>query len=144
MSINDSRANDIPNYYLYQGDDGRWRRTSDGVTKEINDHLFRRQPFDTQGRAFYPQWNEPEMKTQTHPAWFVNAEDGEMHLRWTITVCDHKKTHYGCTPLGDGTCLQQAPLKMSYDPKVKMWTKVTPPNIATGEQMRKFRNPNER
>lgn len=143
MAENDPRANTIPIYYLFKNDQGRWTKTDEKLTKEINEHVFRRKPFDTTGRAFYPQWSEPEMKTDVQPAWYLNAE-GECKVRWTITACSHKRSHHGCTPLGHGDCLQQKPLMMSWDPKHKMWTKDTPLNIATGEQMRKFKNPNWR
>lgn len=140
MSKDDKHSNTVPDFYLYQGDNGKWYRTEPALTKEINEHVFRRKEFDTAGRAFYPQWSEPEFKSQTHSAWYLHA-DGFCRQRWTITVCHHTKGHVRCTPLGNGDCLQQAPLKLGWDPKHKMWTKDTPSNIATGEQMRRFKNP---
>lgn len=140
MSKDDKRANRIPSFYLYKGADGKWYKTSEELTREINDHVFRRKSFDTQGRAFYPQWSEPEFKSETQPAWYLHT-DGECRQRWTITTCTHKRSHHGCTPLGNGECLQQKPLRVGWDPKTKLWTKDTPLNLATSEQMRKFKKP---
>ena len=138
MNDGTKQAEPKPSFYLYKGDDGKWYRTSKELTAKINKHIFYRQDFDTQGHAFIPQWDEPEYKSTTKPAWYLHG-DGQPRMRWTLTVKDHKRTHGGCTPLGDGSCLQQCPLKVGWEPKHKMWTIIEPLNKATPEQMRKYK-----
>ena len=138
MNDGKSQAEPKPSFYLYKGEAGKWFRTSKELTAEINKHVFYRQDFDTQGHAFIPQWPEPDFKSQTKPAWYLHG-DGQIRMRWTFTIKDHKRSHGGCTPLGDGSCLQQCPLKVGWEPKHKMWTIIEPLNKATPEQMRKYK-----
>jgi hypothetical protein len=140
MNDGTPQADPKPTFYLYKGDDGRWYKTSQLVTEEINKHIYFGKDFDTQKRAFYPQWDEPDLKSTIKPAWYMHA-DGLLRMRLTITVRDHLRTHSRCTPLGDGSCLQQSPLKLGWEPKHKLWTIIEPPNQATREQMRKFKDP---
>lgn len=138
MNDGTPQAEPLPSFYVYKRD-GQWTKTSKALTDEINRHIFFYKDFDCQGYSFIPQWDEPDYKSTTKTAWYL-GKDGELRVRWTITVNDHKKGHHGCTPIGDGSCLMQCPLKVGWDPQKKFWTIVEPPNKATGEQMRKFNN----
>lgn len=140
MNDGTPQAEPKPTFYLYKRDDGKWCRTSKELTEEINKHIYFGCDFDTQKHAFFPQWDEPEFKSETKPAWYMHA-DGLLRMRWTLTVRDHIRTHSRCTPLGDGSCLQHSPLKLGWDPKYKMWTIIEPQNKATPEQMRKYKDP---
>lgn len=139
MNDGTPQADPKPSYYLYKGNGGKWYRASKELTEEINRHIYFGRDFKTQGRAFYPQWDEPEFKSESKPAWYLHG-DGLVRMRWTVTVRDHHKGHHGCTPIGQGSCLQQCPLRVSWEPKHKLWTIVEPPNKATKEQMRQYKD----
>lgn len=134
-----ARQNDIPDYYLYKDGD-QWMKTSKETTREINDWLFRRTgTFDTAGRAFYPQWNEPDYKTETRVAWRI-TEDGHRVARWSWVIRDHDKNHRQCQPLGNGTCGIKVLRMTSWDAQKRMWTLLPLENAATPEQMRSLKD----
>lgn len=139
MNDGTPQADPKPTFYVFKNKDGKWTKTDTALTKEINRHIFYYKDFDCQGFNFIPQWDEPEFKSTTKPAWYLSKE-GDVKVRWTIVVNEHKKLHHGCTTLKDGSCLQQCPARVGWDPDKKFWTIVEPPNKATGEQMRKFVN----
>lgn len=116
-----SRENDIPNFYIYEHN-GKWMRTSEATTREINDWQFRRKgTFDTAGHSFYPQWTEPDFKTEQKIAWRI-TKDGDRVARWSWVVHSHDKSHRFCKPLKDGNCAHKVLRKLSWDPKVRLWT----------------------
>lgn len=128
---------DLPTYYLYQDAGAKWYKSDAALTREINRHVFLGRDFDQHGRAFFPQWPEPEFKSQTRSAWLL-AADGERKVRWTWIITEHKKSHGKCTRLDKGQCAVQAPLLLGWDPQRKLWTKVDNPAAATKEQVRKI------
>lgn len=126
MSIDDKRQNIWPTFYIYEEADG-WKRTDDALTKEINGHVFLGRDFQTNGRSFYPQWPEPEFKSERRQAWLLDA-NGEVRARWYFKEVDHTKHHHRCDKIGQGRCRIQVPLKLSYDPQKKFWTKCPDPD----------------
>lgn len=113
---------DWPTFYIYQDQDG-WHRTDDRLTLDINRCVFLRQPFNTAGRAFYPQWPEPTDKTKTRVAWYLRSTS-ERAARWAWVDRDHHKWHSSCELTTPGRCRSKILLRLSYDPAKKFWTQV--------------------
>lgn len=131
------RQNDLPDWYVYQDAGAKWYKTDERLTHEINRHVFLGRDFDQHGRAFYPQWEEPEFKSQTKYAWYLTA-DGERRVRWQWAIVEHRKGHGHCVRLDKGQCAVRIPLMLRWDAKTKCWTKVEPTNAATKDEVRKI------
>ena len=128
---------DLPNWYVYQDTGGKWFKSDAALTREINRHVFLGRDFDQHGRAFYPQWNEPEFKSDTKAAWYLTA-DGERRIRWLWKIVEHKKSHGHCIRLDKGQCAIKVPMKLGWNIKTKCWEKITPPDAATKDEVRKI------
>lgn len=124
------RTNDVPAYYIFE-DRGKWTRTDKHLTKEINNHVFRRADFDTVGHSFYPQWSKPDDPNEERTAWMVDA-GGFQVARTGNVIRDHNRTHRFCKQIGGGECIIQVIRKVRWDDKVKLWTLVPLENEAIG------------
>lgn len=63
---------DNPTFYIYEDENG-WHRTDAKLTAQLNSPTFN----DTSilaGRTFYPQWPEPEFKSETRVAWRITPD----------------------------------------------------------------------
>lgn len=136
---NAKRENDIPDFYIFKGEDGKHYKTDQALTNLINRHVFLGRDFEQNGREFYPQWQEPEFKSITRYAWYLTA-DGERRVRWYWAIVDHKKSHGRCERLEQGQCAVKIPLRLGWSTKAKLWTIVEPTDRATSEQVRKIKN----
>ena len=70
--MNDRPQSDNPTFYVYETKDG-WAKTDAKLTAQLNSPTFN----DTSilaGRSFYPQWPEPEFKSQTRVAWRITPD----------------------------------------------------------------------
>lgn len=113
------RTNDVPAYYVFE-DRGKWTRTSAQLTKELNNHVFRRIDFDTCGHSFYPQWTAPLDPDEERTAWMVDSQ-GFQVARTGFIITEHNRTHRFCKPRGGGECIVQVIRKVVFDQKTKLW-----------------------
>lgn len=128
---------DWPTFFLYQDTGGKWFKSDERLTLELNRHAFMGKPFETNGRAFYPQWAEPDFKSETRVAWRINA-DGDREARWCWQVVAHKKSHGKCKPLGNGKCAVKVLLKLQWDIKKKLWILADNPDAADKSQIKQI------
>lgn len=63
---------DLPTFYIYEDKDG-WHKTDVELTKKLNSPTFNDASI-LAGRSFYPQWPEPEFKSQTRYAWRITPD----------------------------------------------------------------------
>lgn len=129
MAQDKKTCNDIPTSYIYRAKDGKYYRSDKDLTAKINRHVFRSGDFEQAGAAFYPQWPEPEFKSQTRPAWFLDR-DGIRKVRWRWAEIPHQKSHYACERISDTICKVQIPLQLGWDDRTKMWT-ICEPRVRT-------------
>lgn len=129
MSVGDKTQSIWPSFYLFEDKDG-WHKSNEALTKDINYHIFCGRPFDCAGKTFFPQWPEPELKSQTRQAWRLDA-DGEIKARWYWKEIDHQRWHHKCELTDKGRCRIQKPLKMRWDGDRKLWIKLEDPDITT-------------
>ena len=61
-----------PTFYIYEDENG-WHKTDKELTAKLNSPRFY-DPKLLAGRSFYPQWPEPEFKSQTRIAWFIQPD----------------------------------------------------------------------
>lgn len=109
----------IPTCYFYEVKDG-WMRTSETLTKEINQHVRNNAPLETAGRSFLPQFQEPYDKGMKLPAWRVDAS-GDVVVRWYWRSCHHTKTCVGCKVIDSERCLKRCPILLEWDLTNKVW-----------------------
>ena len=131
-------SSDRPTFYIYESDNG-WRKTDKALTDAINAHIFGTGKLDTAGRSFYPQWPEPDYKSDTRPAWRVNA-DGIMVVRTYWRIRDHEPAKHGtrCAKLADKRCGFRCAHRLAWNADKKLWTLVDTINEATAEEARKL------
>lgn len=109
---------DLPTYYLYESDNG-WRRTNNEITKMLNRITIKRNIVIT--HEYYPQWPEPEFKSQTRPAWKITT-DGVRVVRCYSRRVEHKKTHGSlCRKLNGNECACTCAITLQWDDKSKLW-----------------------
>ena len=118
-------SSDRPTFYIYECANG-WRKTDKALTDAINSHIFGTGKLDTAGRSFYPQWPEPDYKSDTRPAWRVNSE-GIMVVRTYWRIRDHDKR-----------CGFRCAHRLAWNADKKLWTLVDTINEATAEEARKL------
>ena len=136
MAQDKKTCNDIPTSYIYRAKDGKYYRSDKDLTAKINRHVFRSGELDQAGAVFYPQWPEPEFKSETRPAWFLDR-DGIRKVRWRWEEIPHVKSHYDCERLSNTTCRAKIPLRLAWDGKTKMWT-------VCGQRVRTTENPKDK
>lgn len=112
---------DLPIYYLFKGDDQKWHRTKKEMTDALNRITIRKQPLVIT-TAYYPQWREPDFKSQTRPAWYITA-DGDRVVRWYRRRCQHNKTHGNgsCKMINDKECARTCAIYLQWDAKSSLW-----------------------
>lgn len=119
-----------PSYYVYE-DGGTWRKTDPDLTKQLNKISCGFQSKDDlHGFCFYPQWDEPEFKSEKKPAWRISP-DGVCLQRWYWVERDHSQKHADCKMLGNGKCATKAPCYVEWDDKTRHWVLADMPNKAT-------------
>ena len=109
---------DLPTYYLYESSDG-WHKTDPELTKRLNSPIFNDAKL-LAGRTFYPQWPEPQFKSETKPAWVMNP-DAIKVVRCEKIERTHDKTHARCDKISDRTCTCTVAKMLMWDAKKKMW-----------------------
>lgn len=112
---------DLPAFYLFKGDDGKMRRTKPDMTEALNRINIRKKPLELT-RDYYPQWPEPNFKSQTRPAWKITA-DGVRVVRWYKRRCQHNRTHGGgtCRMIDDKECARTCAISLQWDAKTSLW-----------------------
>lgn len=115
--------NDVPIFYTYRDKNG-WVKTDRALTHELNRAFVIRKDFKFKncGYSFYPQWREPEDKTERKVAWRITS-DNAVVARWEWCEVEHKKSHKTCQLLGNGMCRRQKLLYLKYDKERKLWVR---------------------
>lgn len=94
--MTETRQSDNPTFYIYE-DAGTWRKTDKALTDKLNSPTFN-DPSILAGHSFYPQWPEPEFKSQTRYAWRITP-DGDKVVRVREITTDSKKRPTARIPL---------------------------------------------
>lgn len=109
---------DIPIFYIYE-DKGKWLRTDKALTAKLNSPTFN----DTKilaGHSFYPQWPEPQFKSETRVAWRITTE-GDKVVRFRKATRQHRREHGHCEMVGKSECAYTQPLMLRWDGGKKFW-----------------------
>lgn len=119
-----------PSYYVYE-DKGTWLKTSPDLTKRLNYIAcgFNKK-LDLAGHCFYPQWGEPEFKSETKPAWRILPE-GVAVQRWYWMEQEHSSKHACCKLTSKGKCATKVPCYVRWDINTKHWVLADMPDKAT-------------
>lgn len=87
--MTDKSLSGNPTFYVYETKDG-WAKTDKDLTAKLNSPIFHDLAL-LAGRSFYPQWPEPEFKSQTRVAWRITP-DGVKVVRNT-TIETERRTY---------------------------------------------------
>lgn len=114
------RQSDLPTFYIYKDKDGT-HKTDEELTKQLNSPGWIDTKITT-GVEFFPQWPAPKYKSQTRPAWKINAE-GYKVVRTREIECEHKPSHgHTCRLKGDGAhCYRTTAQMLIYDIRKHFW-----------------------
>ncbi len=131
-------SSDRPTFYIYE-DKGTWRKTDAKLTQAINAHIFGIAPLDTAGRSFFPQWPEPDYKSDTRPAWRVDT-DGIIKVRTYWRIRDHEPAKHGtrCARIDEKHCGFRCAHRLAWNKDKNLWTLVDTINEATPEEAKKL------
>ena len=75
---------DNPTFYVYEDKDG-WHKTDKRFTDQLNSPTFNDASI-LAGRSFYPQWPEPEFKSQLRYAWRITPDGTKVVRNREITT----------------------------------------------------------
>lgn len=131
-------SSDRPIYYIYESEDG-WHKTDANLTQKINSHIFSNANLDTAGRSFYPQWPEPDYKSDTRPAWRID-KDGILKVRTYWRVRDHNPNKHGnrCARIDEKHCGFRCAHRLGWNQDKKMWTLLDTISEATPDEIKKL------
>lgn len=118
--MDNKSQSDLPIFYLYRGEDGKMHKTSKELTGDLNRISVKKDLIIT--REYYPQWPEPDYKSQTRPAWKITP-DGERVVRWYRRRCQHSRTHGNgtCKLINDKECARTCAIYLQWDEKSHLW-----------------------
>lgn len=108
--MTERRESDNPTFYVYEDENG-WHKTDKALTDKLNSPTFN-DPTILAGRTFYPQWPEPEYKSQTRYAWRITP-DGYKVVRNREIPGDGKRH-----------AVVHIPLYLRWDDAKKFWVLV--------------------
>ena len=111
---------DLPIFYLYKGDDGRMHKTGKELTEKLNRITITKNLVIS--TEYYPQWPEPDFKSQTRPAWKITT-DGERAVRSYKRRCQHNRSHGNqtCKMINDKECARTCAIYLQWDEKSSLW-----------------------
>lgn len=109
---------DLPAFYIYELN-SEWRKTDKALTKKLNAPCIVGADW-LAGRSFYPQWPEPEFKSQTRPAWRITPE-GYKVVRNDILSRQHRKEHGNCKMINEKECQYTRAKMLAWDASKKFW-----------------------
>lgn len=109
---------DLPSFYIYEHQ-GKWLKTDKSLTAKLNSPTFNDKRI-LSGHSFYPQWPEPEFKSQTHYAWRITA-DGDKVVRCVKATRPHKREHGHCEMINASECAYTKALMLRWDTSKKFW-----------------------
>lgn len=82
--MSERSQSDNPTFYVYEDKDG-WHKTDKALTDQLNSPTFNDASI-LAGRSFYPQWPEPEYKSQTRYAWRITPDGTKVVRNREITT----------------------------------------------------------
>lgn len=118
-----------PSYYLYQKD-GQWFKTTEATTEEITNAVQNHTGEQIQKTMFYPQFDKPDVLGERVLAWRIN-EFGDMVVRNAWKLCEHRRGHSGCRPIGDGQCVVKVACELEWSEKYGRWILAEMPCLAS-------------
>ena len=107
---------DNPSFYIYE-DAGTWRKTDKSLTDKLNSPTFN-DPSLLTGHSFYPQWPEPEFKSQTRYAWRITPDGDKVVRTREIETGDKRRP------------VARVPLYLRWDAVKRFWVVVETPETS--------------
>lgn len=109
---------DLPTFYIYEMNN-EWRKTDKELTHKLNSPCIVGADW-LAGRSFYPQWAEPEFKSQTRPAWRITPE-GYKVVRCETRTRQHHKNHGNCHMINEHECEYTKAKQLVWSEKNHLW-----------------------